>query len=84
MRRELAEAYFATGQSQRAREILAQILEINPRHVPSLILAAKIAASLSKNEEARGYLARCDDVLKQADQRTPQQREVAHLQKQVK
>ena len=83
VRRELAEAYFATGQPDRAREILAQILEINPRHVASLILAAKIAASLSKNEEARGYLARCDDVLKQADQRTPQNREVAHLRKQV-
>ena len=84
VRRDLAEAYFAAGQPDRAREILGQILAVNPNHVASLLLAAKIAAAQSKNSEARDYLARCQTVLKKADPRTPITRDVQQLLQQVK
>jgi tetratricopeptide (TPR) repeat protein len=84
IRRDLAEAYFAIGQPDRAREILEQILTVNPNHVGSLLLAAKIAASLSKDREAREYLTRCQEVLKLADKRTPVARDVQQLQQQIK
>jgi len=84
VRRDLAESYFAAGQPERAQEILGQILTVNPNHVASLLLAAKIAASQSKNAAARDYLARCQAVLKKADPRTPITRDVQQLLQQVK
>jgi tetratricopeptide (TPR) repeat protein len=84
VRRDLAESYFAAGQPDHAKEILGQILAVNPNHVASLLLAAKIAASQSKNAAARDYLARCQAVLKKADPRTPITRDVQQLLQQVK
>jgi tetratricopeptide (TPR) repeat protein len=67
----LAEAYFAIGDFDQALEITRSYLRMNPNHVRSLLLQAKIYTSLSRHKEAVAALDRCDEILQEADPGSP-------------
>lgn len=71
IKKELGEAYFAAGKPEKALSVLSQVLDINPSHPPSLLLQAKILASLSRPAEAKTSLSRCLAILKGADRDAP-------------
>jgi tetratricopeptide (TPR) repeat protein len=75
----LAEAYLAAGQIDLARDVIDQNLAINPNHVPSLLLKAKIAVATAQKDEARLLVARCLDVQRDGDKHAPLYQDVKHL-----
>ena len=83
VKHELAEAFFAMGDSKTTLGTLNQILEINPNYVPSLSLRARLYASKSKPDLAKKDAKRCLDILRDADRSSPQYVEVINLYNQL-
>jgi len=79
IRKELAEAYFASGQFDQALDNVKQILHLNPNSVDALLLQAKIFTALSKDKQAEEILNHCVEILKDADKTAPMLKEIKKL-----
>lgn len=83
VRREIAEAAFASGNSRQALETLRQILSINPNHPSSLLLDARIKNTLGRKSDAAASVRRLLEVVKGGDPDTPIRGEAASLAQQL-
>lgn len=80
---DLAEIYFAMGQTSKSLELLDRVLEINPNHVRALILWAKILIDSGRYGEARIALMRSLEILKNGDKDSPMYQSVVKLSQQL-
>jgi lipopolysaccharide biosynthesis regulator YciM len=59
----MAQVYIVKGEQDNALELLGRVLEINPQHIPSILLAADLYKEAGNTEAYASYLQAAQQIL---------------------
>jgi tetratricopeptide (TPR) repeat protein len=63
----LSQVYIVQGDQESALQLLSRVLEINPRHIPSILLVADLNKELGNVEVYAAYLQAAQQILEQEE-----------------